>query len=89
MITVRKCGLSGETTWQYIGRPLERTARRVTLEAPFNRSDVPFMGVTLKRGDRFVETFFADRWFNVFEIFDRDDGALKGWYCNIGRPARI
>jgi protein associated with RNAse G/E len=48
---------------------------------------MPFMGITLKRGDRFMETFYTDRWYNIFEIYDRDDGALKGWYCNVSRPA--
>jgi protein associated with RNAse G/E len=41
----------------------------------------------LKEKDRFVETFYTDRWYNIFEIYDRDDRGLKGWYCNIGYPA--
>jgi predicted RNA-binding protein associated with RNAse of E/G family len=86
-ITVLKRGLNGEVTWQYEGRVLKRESNRVVLEAFFNRDDTPFMGVVLKRGDRFVETFYMDRWYNVFEIFDRDDGKFKGWYCNIGYPA--
>jgi len=45
--------------------------------------------LSLKRDDRFVETFYSDRWYNVFAIYDRDDGAFKGWYCNIGFPAVI
>nr|MDQ3003862.1 DUF402 domain-containing protein [Chloroflexota bacterium] len=24
-----------------------------------------------------------------FTIHDRDDGKVKGWYCNIGKPAEI
>jgi protein associated with RNAse G/E len=59
------------------------------LEAEFNRDDTPFHGITLRRGDRFIETFYADRWYNVFEMHDRDNDRLKGWYCNIGRPAEI
>jgi hypothetical protein len=86
-ITVLKCDLNGEVTWQYKGRVLERGVNCIVLEAFFNREDMPFMDVVLKRGDRFVETFYMDRWYNVFEIFDRDDGKFKGWYCNIGYPA--
>jgi len=86
-ITVLKRGLSGEVTWQYEGRVLKRDVSRVVLEAFFNRDDMPFMDVVLKRNDRFVETFYSDRWYNMFEIFDRDDGKFKGWYCNIGYPA--
>jgi len=60
---------------------------RLVLEARFNRPDLPFMGVVLKTGDRFIETYYTDRWYNIFEIHDRDDDHLKGWYCNISRPA--
>jgi protein associated with RNAse G/E len=59
------------------------------LEAFFNRADMPFMDVVLKHGDRFVETFYTERWYNVFEIYDCDDGKFKGWYCNIGYPALL
>lgn len=86
-ITVLKRGLDGEVTWQYEGRVLERVSNCVVLEAFFDRDDMPFMDVVLKRGDRFVETFCSDRWYNIFEIYDRDDGEFKGWYCNIGYPA--
>ena len=61
----------------------------LTLEALFNRDDMPFMDITLKRNDRFVETFYSDRWYNIFEIYDRDSGVFKGRYCNIGEPAVI
>ena len=43
----------------------------------------------LKTGDRFVEYYYSDRWYNIFAIHDRDDGKIKGWYCNIGQPAVI
>jgi protein associated with RNAse G/E len=59
------------------------------LEAFFTRDDMPFMDVVLKKGDRFVEYYYSDRWYNIFVIYDRDDGQLKGWYCNIGKPAVI
>ncbi len=78
-----------EVTWQYEGMVLSRKENEITLEALFNRDDMPFMDITLKRNDRFVETFYSDRWYNIFEIFDRDDGKFKGWYCNIGKPAII
>lgn len=86
-ITVLKRNLDGAVTWQYEGRMLKREANHVVLEAFFNRDDMSFMDVVLKRGDRFVETFYTDRWYNIFEIYDRDVGKLKGWYCNIGYPA--
>jgi len=86
-ITVLKKNLAGEVTWQYEGVVLHREENKITLEALFNRDDMPFMDIMLKRNDRFVETFYSDRWYNIFEIYDRDDGRIKGWYCNIGKPA--
>ena len=88
-IRVLKCNLEGEVTWEYKGRVLQREPNAIVLEAFFNRSDTPFMNVILKEKDRFVETFYADRWYNIFEIYDRDDGRFKGWYCNVGQPAEI
>lgn len=78
-----------EITWQYDGVVLNRDVNSITVEAFFNRDDMPFQETILKRNDRFVETFFSDKWFNIFEIYDRDDGKLKGWYCNITKPAEI
>ena len=86
---VLKKNLADEVTWQYEGVVLNRAENSVTLEALFNRDDIPFMDIILKRNDRFVETFYSDCWYNIFEIYDRDDGKFKGWYCNIGKPAII
>jgi len=88
-ITVLKKNIAGEVTWQYEGRVLRCEPNAVVLEALFNRPDTPFMDVTLKENDRFVETFYTDHWYNIFEIYDHDNGQIKGWYCNIGHPAVI
>ena len=88
-IRVKKLNLAGEVTWQYDGQVVTITSNSVVLEALFNRDDLPFQDVIFKRNDRFVETFYTDRWYNIFEIHDRDTDALKGWYCNIGRPASL
>ena len=86
-ITVLKRDLDGEVTWQYEGHVLKRETNCVVLEAFFNCDDMSFMDVVLKRDDRFLETFYTDRWYNVFEIYDRDNKKFKGWYCNVGFPA--
>ncbi len=88
-ITILKRNLAGEVIWQYSGQVLRRAPDYVLLEARFNLPDTPFMDTTLKNDDRFVEIFYTDRWYNIFEIHDRDDDRLKGWYCNVGRPAVI
>ncbi|MBK8821557.1 MAG: DUF402 domain-containing protein [Anaerolineales bacterium] len=86
---ILKKNINDEVTWQYEGVVLSRAENAITLEALFNRDDMPFMDIILKRNDRFVETFYSDRWYNIFEIYDRDDGKFKGFYCNIGKPAIV
>ncbi len=87
--TVYKLDHTGREVWQYPARLLERGRGYIRLEAFFNRDDVDLGYTVFKRGDRFIETFYAERWYNVFAVHDSDDGALKGWYCNVCRPAAI
>ncbi len=89
MITVHKLDHNGVEKLTWSGEVLERDEARVTLKARFARERMELGYVTLTPGDRFVETFYADRWYNVFTIYDADDGRFKGWYCNITRPARF
>ena len=86
---ILKKNLADEVTWHYDGEVLGREENSITVEAFFNRDDLPFQDIVLKRNDRFVETFYTDKWYNIFEIYDRDDGKLKGWYCNITKPAVV
>ena len=89
VMKILKKNLAEETTWQYEGEVLDQGDNFITVEAFFNRDDMPFQEIVLKRNDRFVETFFTDKWYNIFAIYDRDDGQLKGWYCNITKPAVV
>ena len=86
-IKVQKKNPADEVTYQYEGVMLRRDEHSIVLEALFDRADMPFMDVVFKTGDRFVEYYYSDRWYNIFVIHDRDDGKIKGWYCNIGKPA--
>lgn len=89
VMKILKKDLADKVIWQYEGVELHRDENSITVEAFFNRDDMPFQEIVLKRNDRFVETFYTDKWYNIFEIYDRDDGKLKGWYCNITKPAVI
>jgi len=89
IVTVIKLNDQGKETWRYQGRLLAQDAISITLEAFFDREDRDLHGMCLGKGDRFVETYYNDRWYNVFEIHARDDDRLRGWYCNITRPAQI
>ena len=86
-VKVQKKNPAGEVTYEYEGVLMGRDKNSITLEALFDRADMPFMDVVFRTGDRFVEYYYMDRWYNIFVIHDRDDQDIKGWYCNIGKPA--
>ena len=85
-ISVIKRNPAGEEILRYTGTLLRRESNKLVLEAHFRLPDLPFLGIVIRAGDRFIETYFTDRWYNIFEIHDLDDDRIKGWYCNIGRP---
>ena len=86
-IKVQKKNPAGDVTYQYEGDLVRRDENTIVLEALFDRRDMPFQDIVFKTGDRFLEFYYSDRWYNIFEIHDRDDGQIKGWYCNVGMPA--
>jgi len=86
---IRKLDHTGTETWRYPGWILERGSHFIKLEAFFNRKDLPFHEIVLRENDRFIETYFDDRWHNIFEIYDKENGQFKAWYCNISYPAMI
>lgn len=86
-IKVQKKNPAGEVTYEYEGSLLSQDEHSIVLEALFDRADMPFMDVVFKTGDRFVEYYYTERWYNIFVVYDRDDRRLKGWYCNVGKPA--
>jgi len=88
-IKIQKKNPAGEVTYTYEGNLIARDENSITLEALFDRADMPFQDVVFKTGDHFVEYYYSDRWYNIFAIHDRDDGKVKGWYCNVGMPAVI
>lgn len=88
-VTIVKCTHKGEETWRYSGELLEKGANSLKVEAFFDRSDMPFHGMLLGKGDRFIEMYYTDRWYNIFQIHSRDDDSLRGWYCNITFPVEF
>ena len=88
-ITIIKNDYAGREVFRYSGHVVARGARWVQLEARFNRADKQTSYHTFRQGDRFVEWFYSDRWYNIFEMHDGGDDHLTGWYCNVTRPALL
>lgn len=90
MYTINKIDAAGSVVISYPGRRVERGPSHITLEAFFALRDRLELSYTVfERGDRMIEHFFSDRWYNVFECHAVGSDALRGWYCNIARPAII
>ncbi len=88
-ITVIKLDANGNETWRYQGRALKIEENFIVVEAFFDRQDMDFHGMPMQRGDRFIETYFTNRWYNIFEIHAHQDDRLRGWYVNIAYPAEF
>jgi len=88
-ITVLKLDHQGNEVTRYGGEVQSLTGDKVVIETRFMADDLEFHGMTFGKGDLFLETFYFDRWYNIFEVHDRGNGNLKGWYCNLGYPAEI
>ncbi len=61
----------------------------VVVKAPWSGPETRDMGfVRFEHGDLFTEHFWRDRWYSIKEVHDFK-GDLKGWYCDIARPAVV
>lgn len=88
-ITIIKRNHLGVEVIRYDAKVLKRSVDEILVEALFGFDDATLVDFTLKKGDRFLETYYSKHWFNIYEIHDRDDDSLKGWYCNVSFPAEI
>lgn len=87
-ITLYKLDHHGREMLCYPGKLLAGGATWRCIEAYFSR-DIEREYVHFRVNDRVVEWHYSDRWYNILELHDVDDDHLKGWYCNITRPAVI
>lgn len=87
--TIHKCNHLGEIELTYTGTLIERHATRVCIKARFKAKTRDLGYIVLKEDDIFTEWFYSNQWFNIFRVEDVDTGDMKGFYCNITRPASI
>ncbi|MEU9470886.1 DUF402 domain-containing protein [Streptomyces avermitilis] len=80
---------SGRTKIRYPAELVHDDGTRVTVRAPWAGDGVRDFGfVRFEPGDVFTEYYWRDRWYAVKEVRD-GRGGLKGWYCDITRPATL
>ena len=88
IITVNKLNSLGEIKIQYQGEIIERLADRIIIQAYWELPKKDLGYTCFEPGDRFIEYYFSNRWFNIFDISNASN-VRKGWYCNIAEPAAI
>jgi hypothetical protein len=80
---------AGRTKIRYRAELLFDDGTRLAVRAPWAGDGVRDFGfVRFERGDVFTEHYWRDRWYSVKEVRDAT-GELKGWYCDITRPATL
>lgn len=78
---------AGKTGISYPATLIADNGSRVTVRAPWAAPGVRDFGfVRFEPGDVFTEHFWRDAWFTVKEV-RTGAGELKGWYCDVTRPA--
>ena len=87
-VRVLKLRPDGALAFAWDGRVLQADDEGIVLHAEFNVDQVDLGFTTFWRGDVFVEFYYWERWYNVFQV-SAPDGTLKGWYANLGQPAEL
>lgn len=88
-IVIIKNNAIGEEVFRYKGTVIKQTSTSIIIEAYFTFKDRIHFGMPIQKGDRFVEEYFSDHWYNIYEIHAKESDKLRGWYCNISTPATI
>lgn len=86
LILVHKLAYDGRETWRWSGKLVERGEKATVIDAVFNGPQRDLGYMKLQNTDQYHEFYYAGRWFNIFQVFGAD-GLMKGWYCNICKPA--
>ncbi|MFK0293501.1 DUF402 domain-containing protein [Streptomyces sp. NPDC090442] len=80
---------AGRTKVRYPATVVSDDGTCAVVRARWARPTVRDFGfVRFEPGDVFIEHYWRDRWYAVKEVRDADD-TVKGWYCDVVRPALI
>ncbi len=88
-LVVHKMNADGREVYRYPARLLWQGAKSVTVAAVFQMPAMRVGGLLLAAGDCFVETYYRNRWYNIFAVYARSNGRLRGWYANVGEPLQV
>jgi len=86
-LKIIKYHAGSEKIYTWSGKLLSETPVSRRVNAWFNGNPGYVGKVLLEPGDRFVETYFTDRWYNFFQIYAGQSDVMKCYYFNLSRPA--
>ncbi len=87
-ITIHLLKPGKATTITYTGELLRYEPGYMLIHARWEQPRRDLGYIVFEPGDNFYEHYYTERWYNIFELRDAA-GLLKGWYCNVSRPAQI
>lgn len=87
-ITVHLLKPGKQKTVTYGGVLVVAEPGHLVVHARWKRAPLDLGYVVFAPGDHFFEHYYTTRWYNIFEVRS-EAGELKGWYCNITRPAQV
>ncbi len=76
------------TTVSYVATPLLVSPDYALVRAHWTRPAVDLGYMQFALGDTLDEHFYAHQWYSIFAVYQHN-GRLRGWYCNVSRPAII
>ncbi len=88
-ISISKCDHAGNETIRYPAVVMNSDDQEVVVEARFGLEGRQVGSMHIDTNDRFVETYYPDRWYNMHAVFGAETDEFKGWYCNITYPPEI
>ncbi len=89
-LTVYKQNHLGEPVFSWESELVAESSTFRQVRAGFSGADaVPVDKVTFRKGDLFLESYYTDRWYNVFEVHQGSSDQVKCWYINLSYPAHF
>jgi predicted RNA-binding protein associated with RNAse of E/G family len=87
-ITIHLLKPAKGTIVTYRGELIRAEADLLLVHARWERPRLDLGYVVFEPGDHFYEHYYTERWYNIIKVCDAA-GSLKGWYCNVTRPAQV
>ncbi len=85
---IRKILTDGSIKIEYQGTLREVTEEYISIDTGWSREPLDLGYVLFEPDDTWIETFFHEKWYNIFRIAS-GKGELKGFYINIAKPPVI